>query len=59
MGNDVDASIQAGSGFYRSRLEHLYDKSNKDSFWDGYVYGNNQSTLAVEAIYLFNGMWCG
>ncbi|MDD9860107.1 MAG: hypothetical protein OXU40_06635 [Nitrospira sp.] len=55
----MDASIQAGSGFYRSRLEHLYDKSNKDSFWDGYVYGNNQSTLAVEAIYLFNGMWCG
>jgi len=36
-----------------ARLEYRYDKSNKGSFWDGSVYGNNQSTLAVEAIYLF------
>lgn len=36
-----------------ARLEYRYDQSNKDSFWDGSVYGNNQSTLAVEAIYLF------
>ncbi len=36
-----------------TRLEYRYDKSNKASFQDGSVPGNNQSTLAVEAIYLF------
>ncbi len=36
-----------------TRLEYRYDKSNKNSFWDGAGYGNNQSTLAVEAIFLF------
>lgn len=35
------------------RLAYQYNQSNKDSFWDGSVYGNNQSTLAVEALYLF------
>ena len=36
-----------------TRLEYRYDKSNRRSFWDGAGYGNNQSTLAVEAIFLF------
>ncbi len=36
-----------------TRLEYRYDKSNRHSFQDGSSFGNNQSTLAVEAIYLF------
>ncbi len=36
-----------------TRLEYRYDKSDQDTFQDGSVNGNNQSTLAVEVIYLF------
>ncbi len=36
-----------------TRLEYRYDQSNRNSFQDGSNFGNNQSTLALEAIYLF------
>lgn len=36
-----------------TRLEFRYDKSNKNTFNDGIGAGNNQSTLAAEAIFLF------
>ena len=36
-----------------TRLEYRYDKSNRHSFQNGAGFGNNQSTVAVEAIYLF------
>ncbi len=36
-----------------TRLEYRYDKSDKNSFHGGAGLGNHQSTLAVEAIYLF------
>lgn len=36
-----------------TRLEFRYDKSNRDTFRDGVGVGNNQTTLAAEAIFLF------
>ena len=36
-----------------TRLEFRYDKSNRDTFRDGIGVGNNQTTLAAEAIFLF------
>ena len=36
-----------------TRLEYRYDKSTRNSFGDRDGLVNNQSTLAVEAIYLF------
>lgn len=36
-----------------TRAEFRYDKSDKNTFQDGVGVGNNQSTLAAEAIFLF------
>lgn len=36
-----------------TRAEFRYDKSNRDTFRDGIGVGNNQTTLAAEAIFLF------
>ena len=36
-----------------TRLEYRYDKTDKNTFQDGVGLGNNQSTLAAEAIFLF------
>jgi len=37
-----------------TRVEFRYDKSDKNTFEDGFgKAGNNQSTLAVEGIFLF------
>ncbi len=36
-----------------TRAEFRYDKSNRNSFEDGSGVGNNQTTLAAEAIFLF------
>jgi Putative beta-barrel porin-2, OmpL-like. bbp2 len=36
-----------------TRAEFRYDKSNNNTFQDGAGVGNNQSTLAAEAIFLF------